>query len=224
MRDYRRGVHDGVVLDDVRDLEFLNAFRHVFQGKYNQEVSFSDGTAGGAMAYHRLMFRTPFVATCNFATENLGFLDSHDFIGKPENVFVLRLAGPPWETSGGTASPPAAGVALPIATAPATSEGTEANHMRAWSAQMVSDFFVQHGLPAAAKRLCQNDVDGADLLAFDAAALTADLGFSPFAARKVLATRDAFSARRASAELICNSVCASVSRGSVHSTVALHLQ
>ena len=147
------------------------------------------------MAYHRLMFRTPFVATCNFATENLGFLDSHDFIGKPENVFVLRLAGPPWETSGGTASPPAAGVALPIATAPATSEGTEANHMRAWSAQMVSDFFVQHGLPAAAKRLCQNDVDGADLLAFDAAALTADLGFSPFAARKVLATRDAFSAR-----------------------------
>ena len=192
MREYKRRIHDAIVLDDIRDLEFLNAFQHVFQGKYDHEVSFSDGTVGGAMAYHRLLFGTPFVATCNFATRNLDFLKSHDFCGKVENVLVLHLTETPWEDSGGTSSSSSAGgagVPLQIVDRPVGGAAV-AEEVGAWDAQAVSTFFNEQGLQMAAARLFRNDVNGDDLVSFDEHVLTAEPSFSVFHAKKILAARD----------------------------------
>ena len=63
MRIYNRRFHDGIVLDDIRDLRFLVNFQHVFQGKPDEEVSFAENTEGGTCAYSKLVFATPFVAT-----------------------------------------------------------------------------------------------------------------------------------------------------------------
>ena len=35
MRQFQRGVHDGLVLDDVRDLDFLVSHQEKLQGKHD---------------------------------------------------------------------------------------------------------------------------------------------------------------------------------------------
>ena len=46
MKKLSRDVHDGLVLDDLRDLEFLAANREKLQGKYNRPVELFN-TPGG---------------------------------------------------------------------------------------------------------------------------------------------------------------------------------
>ena len=70
MRQFKRGHHDGLVLDDVRDLQFLVNHQEKLQGKYDCLVEFGS-TAGGTCAYHRDLFGVPVVATINFSTKNL---------------------------------------------------------------------------------------------------------------------------------------------------------
>ena len=41
MRLFHRGVHDGIVLDDIRDLEFLAEHQHILQGKYDERAEFA---------------------------------------------------------------------------------------------------------------------------------------------------------------------------------------
>ncbi|CAK9006411.1 unnamed protein product, partial [Durusdinium trenchii] len=55
MRQFKRGHHDGLVLDDVRDLQFLVNHQEKLQGKYDCLVEFGS-TAGGTCAYHRDLF------------------------------------------------------------------------------------------------------------------------------------------------------------------------
>ena len=45
MRRFERSVHDGVVLDDVRDLQFLVEHQEKLQGKYNSLVEFASTAA-----------------------------------------------------------------------------------------------------------------------------------------------------------------------------------
>ena len=49
-------VHDGLVLDDVRDLEFVTNNQHCLQGKYDAAVEFAS-TAGGTCAYQKYALR-----------------------------------------------------------------------------------------------------------------------------------------------------------------------
>ena len=185
MREYKRTVHDGIVLDDVRDLEFLNKFQHVFQGKWNQTMGFSDGTPGGAMAYDRLLFKTPFVATANFATKNLAFLESNDWLNKSKNVWVLRLTSPPFEE---TPSADDSSPRLPLPDGPGSAE----EEVRSLDAPSLAEKLRSVDLCSAAGRLQSNDVNGADFLELDESALTRDLGFSRLLARKVLRARAGF--------------------------------
>jgi hypothetical protein len=100
MRRFDRSKFDGLVLDDVRDLEFLSEHQEKLQGKYTGPVEFAS-TAGGTCAYWRDLYGVPVVATVNNATRNLHYLEagSHDFLGKKENVHYLHFAGRPGEVS-----------------------------------------------------------------------------------------------------------------------------
>lgn len=94
MREFKRGKFDAVILDDVRDLEFLREHQEKLQGKYNVQVPFAP-TPGGTCAFKRDLYRVPFVLTINNSTRNLDFLRTDDFCSKRENVFFLSFASRP---------------------------------------------------------------------------------------------------------------------------------
>ena len=90
MRHFQRDVYDGLVLDDLRDLQFLVDHQEKLQGKYDSLVEFGS-TAGGTCAYHVDLFGIPVVATANFSTKNLEFLETHDWLANPGNRVLVHL-------------------------------------------------------------------------------------------------------------------------------------
>jgi len=94
MRRFKRGFHDGVVLDDLRDLRFLVSHQEKVQGKYNALVEFAS-TPGGQLSYSLDLFATPVVATANYSTKNLGLLENDDFLSNGENRVLVHF--PPAE-------------------------------------------------------------------------------------------------------------------------------
>ena len=92
MRKFDRRVHDGLVLDDVRDLQFLVDHQAKLQGKYDAAVEFAS-TQGGTCAYSKYLFKVPVAVTVNFSTRNLQFLDTHDWLGRAGNRVVVRFEG-----------------------------------------------------------------------------------------------------------------------------------
>ena len=89
MRAFNRKVHDGVILDDVRDMAYIADNQDKLQGKYDAHVEFAT-TQGGTCAYKKYLFATPIVVTGNYSTGNLGFLQSHDWLGKDLNRVVVE--------------------------------------------------------------------------------------------------------------------------------------
>ena len=87
-----RAIRDALILDDVRDFEFLSVQQHALQGKYHVPVEFGT-TAGGTCAYKRDLYAVPIVATANYCTKNLGYLETHDWLGKAGNRVVVRWKG-----------------------------------------------------------------------------------------------------------------------------------
>ena len=92
MRSFDRSMHDGVVLDDIRDLKFVSDNQDKLQGKYSSLSEFGT-TTGGTCAYQKWLFRIPVVITINFSTANLEMLLTHDWLGKPGNR-ALAVVGP----------------------------------------------------------------------------------------------------------------------------------
>ena len=88
MREFCRGVHDGLVLDDVRDLKFLADNQDRLQGKYDTAVEFAS-TPGGTCAHKKYLYAIRTVVTVNHSTKNLAFLESHDWLGKPLNRVIV---------------------------------------------------------------------------------------------------------------------------------------
>ena len=54
----RCGKRNALVLDDIRDMEFLSSHQEKLQGKYNMASEFAT-TTGGTTAYHQYLFRIP---------------------------------------------------------------------------------------------------------------------------------------------------------------------
>ena len=93
MRAFDRNVHDGVVLDDVRDFGFLVHHQEKLQGKVDRVVTFAETPSGG-YSYRRWLWRVPFVVTANYTTKQRGLLTTDDFLGNLDNrVLVERQAG-----------------------------------------------------------------------------------------------------------------------------------
>ena len=96
VRELDRKFHDGVVLDDVRDLEFVSRHQEKLQGKYSSVVTFAE-TPSGQYSFTKDMYRLPMVITINQSTRNLHYLETHDFCSKKDNVRVLCFQGRPGE-------------------------------------------------------------------------------------------------------------------------------
>ena len=90
MRLFDKQKHDGLVLDDVRDLEFLSDNQDKLQGKYDARVEFAS-TPGGACSFKKYLFAVPTVVTCNFSTKNLHYLETHDWLKHPGNRVVVKF-------------------------------------------------------------------------------------------------------------------------------------
>ena len=90
MRGFDRNRHDGLVLDDVRDLQFLSDHQDKLQGEYDSRVEFAS-TPGGTCAYTKYLYAVPTVVTFNNSTANLHFL----MVFKPGSnlTFVAKLWG-----------------------------------------------------------------------------------------------------------------------------------
>ena len=89
MRAFNRHLHDGIILDDVRDMAFICNNQDKLQGKYDAHVEFAT-TQGGTCAYKKYLFATPIVVTGNFSTANLSFLQNHDWLGRDLNRVVVE--------------------------------------------------------------------------------------------------------------------------------------
>ena len=96
MRGFDRNRLDGPVLDDVRDLKFLDERRGELQGNFDASVEFAS-TTGGTCAYYKDLHRAPVVVAINRSTENLLYLATHDFICKEENAHFVAFSGRPGE-------------------------------------------------------------------------------------------------------------------------------
>ena len=93
LRRFCRNSHDGLVLDDVRDLQFIVDNQDKLQGKYDCLVEFGS-TAGGTCAYHLDLYGVPVVVTINFSTKNLQYLESHDWLSNPGNRVLVQFPAP----------------------------------------------------------------------------------------------------------------------------------
>ena len=180
MREFHRGVHDGVVLDDVRDLDFLAQHQHVLQGKYDTRVEFAT-TPGGQCVYRRWLYRVPFVATVNYSTANLGYLRTHDWLKKKENCVLVEFQQPPVEPPQGLAQLPVSAHQVPPEEA-----------MRSWMVADVKTFLSSRDLLGLADICYANGVNGEDLLCFQSSAVAEELRLTPFQAKKLMGARAAF--------------------------------
>ena len=97
MKKLDRSVHDGLVLDDLRDLRFLHENQEKLQGKYNRPVTLFT-TPGGDLACTVDLYRLPIIFTINNSTLNLDLLATHDFCSKRENVRLLSFRGRPGQS------------------------------------------------------------------------------------------------------------------------------
>jgi hypothetical protein len=190
MRKYNRRFHDGIVLDDIRDLRFLVNFQHVFQGKPDQEVGFAEDTKGGSCAYSKLVFATPFVGTFNNDTKNLDLLEKDDFLCKPGNRIVLELTSAPFRDdteaeAGDGRARPSSHDSMHALMPPMEEE------MVSWKVADVARCLQEQDLWAAAKILRNNDVNGRDFVSLTSADLQAHFNMTAFLADKVIVAREA---------------------------------
>ena len=93
MRGFSRQVHDGLVVDDIRDFNFLVRHQDKFQSKYDNRVEFAS-TPGGQCSYNKWLWRVPVVVTANLTTHNHDLVESDDFLGNPSNRVVVRFPRP----------------------------------------------------------------------------------------------------------------------------------
>lgn len=94
LRQFKRGLNDCLVLDDVCDLRWLVRHQDKLQGKYNGELEFGS-TQGGTCHYDLDLYAVPIVVTANYSTKSLELLETDDFLGKPENRVLVHFKGFP---------------------------------------------------------------------------------------------------------------------------------
>ena len=96
MREFSRDVHDGLVVDDIRDFLFLVKHQEKLQSKYDARIEFAS-TPGGQCSFTKWLWKVPTVVTANLTTKNPELLESDDFLGNPRNR--VKVAFPPAEAA-----------------------------------------------------------------------------------------------------------------------------
>ena len=95
MKEFDRGKHDAVILDNISDVGFLIRHEEKLQGKYDQLVEFAP-CATGVYSYTKYLYRIPLVVTCNYGAKNLGVLlpGNHDYFGALSNRVIIKFKTP----------------------------------------------------------------------------------------------------------------------------------
>ena len=115
------------------------------------------------------------------AADNLELLSTDPCLSDPRNILQLELISPAWVGVPGGSAGVAAQVQL-----------SAKEKMEAWRAADVQRFLGAADLAGPATTMFANGVNGCDLATMNAETLTKELRLSTFAARKVIARRDAF--------------------------------
>ena len=93
LRKFQRKVHDGIVLDDMRDFYFCELHQEKLQGKVDTEVEFAT-TPSGQYAFSKWLWRVPIVVTANYTTKNRDLLDTSDFLANTDNRVLVERTAP----------------------------------------------------------------------------------------------------------------------------------
>jgi hypothetical protein len=127
LRTFEPGVHDAMVLDDVRDLAFLSENQEKLQAKYNAIIEFGT-TPSEEYAYHHYFFQVPIAATISRDTKNREWLEpgDHDWLWNERNRVVVELKEAPYGASSASSSSAAACSAFPALLPPAPPASTPA--------------------------------------------------------------------------------------------------
>ena len=131
-------------------------------------------------AYPYTFARRAIVATSDLSAANIDMLTTDHWLADSRNVLVLRLNEPAWVDERSQAS---------MQSGPAE---TREAMMQRWLVKDVVSFLEKADLKGPAAVLYANGVSGKDFAEFGVAGLVAELRLSPFAARKIIAARDAF--------------------------------
>ena len=82
LRKFSRKIHDGIVLDDMRDFYFCVRHQEKLQGKVDT-TAMSASTPSGQHAFAKWLWKAPIVVTANSTTRNADLLEKNDFLGEP---------------------------------------------------------------------------------------------------------------------------------------------
>lgn len=90
MREFDRKRHDGIILDDIRDFDFLVQNQDKLQCKYDMRAEFAT-TPGGTCAFRKWLWKVPIVVTANGSTKNPELLQTDDFLGHLGNRVYISF-------------------------------------------------------------------------------------------------------------------------------------
>ena len=94
LRAFSRKVHDGIVLDDLRDFYFCVRHQEKLQGKVDTVCEFAS-TPSGQYSFSKWLWRVPVVVTANYTTKNLQLLQENDFLANEGNRVLVERTAPP---------------------------------------------------------------------------------------------------------------------------------
>lgn len=103
MRTFRRKLHDGIVLDDLRDFAFCVRHQEKLQGKVDTKSEFA-ATPSGYYAYSKWLWRVPVVVTANYTTKHRELLEENDFLANADNRVLVHRTAPPGQGATSSAS------------------------------------------------------------------------------------------------------------------------
>ena len=102
MKEFDRSVHDGLILDDIRDLAFISSHQEKLQSSVKKAVEFAS-TAGGTCAYKKYLFQIPTAVTINHTTLNLNYLWTNDWLMRDSNRILVEWPAALHRVQGGGA-------------------------------------------------------------------------------------------------------------------------
>ena len=170
--------HVGVILDGVADTLLLKKHRETLQGRPKILKGAKSATMKFAYAY--TLCRVPIIATMDTAASNLELLDTDKWLSDRRNILPLRLAEPAWQDA-----------SIPAPSGPAPAPLSKYDEVANMTCAELMCMLQKADLVGPAEILFRNGVNGQDLINMTPAVLAEELRLSPFAARKVLAARDA---------------------------------
>ena len=171
--------HAGVLLDGVADMRTLVDNREELQGR--PKVCMGGRSATMKFSYPYTLARRAIVVTADLGARNLHLLRTHHWLSDRRNVTLVWLQSCAWVES------ETEDISGALEDVPPRLQ------LRQWDVNELAAHVEAADAEGLASMLRKSSVNGADFADLDFAGFVDDLGFTRFAAKKLLALRDAFS-------------------------------